>query len=341
MRAEPLLLILSLVAYAQNGVFFESDPFGAFVVLNGRVLNQRTPFLLRDPLPGTVRLVVFKEGYEPFQQNLTIPSKGFVRVAAVLRPNTVAVSFSEVDDFVFLDAVNRGRGRLYRLPQGGYRLSAEGDRVRVEPVFAEEGQLVFSTWMLPLTIGASVGLTIRDILEPWLPVMPLSPATLASYALTLFNLGWYYGLLQRRTRFQEGLVTRSETVGLAVESATFLFDRGQTALNAGNLILARNYLSRVLQEHPFHPLAAQSLFLLSRMALIRGDVEEARSLYLSLLNLYPVQDLYDRTVKVLADMAYDRKDKDEVRRLLNLLTFSDGSLTAEDVRYLSEWLEAP
>ncbi len=341
MKLHVFLAVLAASLYAQNGVFFESDPFGSFVVLNGRLLQERTPFLMRDLRPGSYVVVFFKEGNEQSRQTIYVPATGFIRAFAQLESNTVALSFTEQPEFVLMDQVRQGRGALYRLQQGGYRLLREKDQVRVDPIFSEEGQMVISSWLLPLTIGAGAALTIRDINSPWLPTMPLSPATLASYALALFNIGWFVGLNIQRNSFYENLITISEPVSSSTESAKTLFQRGQLALDSGNFVLARNYLSRVLQEHPQDPLAAQALFLLSRLAAVRGDLQEAKALYRMILHIYPIQEIYDRTVKVLADMAYASNDKEEVRSLLSLLTFSDKFLTPEDVEELKKWVEAP
>lgn len=339
-----LLVFLGFLAaslHGQNGVFFESDPYGSFVVLDGKVLNERTPFLWRNLRPGNYNVTFFKEGHEGVSTSIQVPATGFVRAFAQLRSNTVATSFSEQSELFIMDQVRQGRGVLYRLQQGGYQLLNENGQVSVQPIFPKEGQLVISSWLLPITLGASAALTIRDVNSPWIPSMILSPATFASYALVLFNVGWYVGLNIQRNQFRENLITISEPTSSSVESAQALFDKGQAALNAGNFVLARNYLSRLFQEHPLHPLAAQSLFLLSQLALIRGDVDEAESLYKMILNIYPIQELYDRTVKVLADMAYAKNNKPKVRSYLDLITYSDGFITAEDVQDLKNWLEAP
>jgi TolA-binding protein len=333
------LLLLPTLLLAQNGVFFESSPLGAMIVLNESVLQAQTPFLLRDLKPGKHKVTIFRDGFESVTQTIQVPPKGFVRLNAELKPDTVSVSFTQESEIFLIDEVRKGRGVVYNLQQGGYQLTSEDGRSRIVTIFPEEGQLFVSSWLLPVTIGSSLGLTIRDILLPWLPNFIFSPATLASYAVTLFNVGWYLGLSNKKRYFEQNLIVLSEPVSNSTVSAQFLFDRAQLALNADNLLFARNYLTRLFQEHPQHPLAAQALFLLSRLALIRGDLREARSMYYTILHLYPVQDIYDRTVKVLADLAYNSNNKDEVRRLLALLTFTDPAISEESIQELKKWAE--
>ncbi|RKH00954.1 PEGA domain-containing protein [Corallococcus sp. CA047B] len=61
---------------ATSGVRVESEPTGARVVFEDRVLPERTPLVLPAVKPGRYRLVVVKEGYREFRTQIVVPSSG-------------------------------------------------------------------------------------------------------------------------------------------------------------------------------------------------------------------------------------------------------------------------
>lgn len=334
-----VLVFLTCTLWAQNGLFVETDPFGASIAIDGRPRTEKTPALLRDVPPGVRRIVVYRDGFRSAAAEVRVPVHGFLRLRFEMPRTSLAVNFAEEEEVDLLGQRRQGRRFQYRLEEGGYRVLTSTNPARVEPVFADEGALTVAAWLLPVSLGVAVGLTIRDLNWPWMPSFLFSPATLSSYALLGFNLGWYLGLEHRRQRFQAQTLLPSEPLHRGIDTAANLFRRAQVALEANNLLAARDAYSRLLLEHPQSPYAAQALFALSRLALVRGELEEARSLCRILLDLYPVQEVYDRTVKTLADLAYDRGDREETKFWLNLLTFSDESVSREEVQPLKAWAE--
>ncbi|WP_208726750.1 PEGA domain-containing protein, partial [Corallococcus terminator] len=61
---------------ATGGVRVESEPTGARVVFEDRVLPERTPLVLPPVKPGRYRLVVVKEGYREFRTQIVVPDSG-------------------------------------------------------------------------------------------------------------------------------------------------------------------------------------------------------------------------------------------------------------------------
>ncbi|WP_369414523.1 protein kinase domain-containing protein [Corallococcus soli] len=61
---------------ATGGVRVESEPTGARVVFEDRVLPERTPLVLPSVKPGRYRLVVVKEGYREFRTQIVVPDSG-------------------------------------------------------------------------------------------------------------------------------------------------------------------------------------------------------------------------------------------------------------------------
>ncbi len=326
---------------AQNGLFVESEPYGAFVRVGETLLEGRTPLLIRRLPPGKVKVTVFRDGYKAAEQEVDILAEGFPVVSLKLERETIPLAFPEEESFFLLTKDQMGQGAQYRLENGGYQLRLVDGKVRLEPIFPDEGQLIVASWILPLTLSASAALTIRDINAPWIPTFPVSPTTLTSYAFSVFNLGWYLALASRENQFRNSLLAIPEPVSGVSEPPGLLFQKGQRSLDEGNIDLARAILLQVFEESPESPWAAQSLFLLSRIALVKGQVNQALALYSNLVQIYPVRDLYDRSVKVLADLFYDQGNTVEARKWFDLITYSDGFITREDTATLKAQLEAP
>ncbi|RKH38932.1 protein kinase domain-containing protein [Corallococcus sicarius] len=74
-----LLLVLGLfwsTGMTQSGVRVESEPTGARVVFEDRVLPERTPLVLPQVKPGRYWLVLVKEGYRELRTQIVVPASG-------------------------------------------------------------------------------------------------------------------------------------------------------------------------------------------------------------------------------------------------------------------------
>jgi len=63
----------------------DSEPPGATVRLDGRLVGDRTPLHLSDFPSGRVHVTVFRPGYTPFSRHLTIPRDGATIAPALAR----------------------------------------------------------------------------------------------------------------------------------------------------------------------------------------------------------------------------------------------------------------
>jgi len=163
----------SLKVYKTGVISLKSDPSGAFIYLNGRLLQDFTPARIENLKPGTYKVEVMRDKFYPWQRDMTV------------RPNMV----SKAEDIVLFpinEDINRlcgrdttdfavsGRGSIYYMTKNGlFRSSADGTNQRrissfsawptdiIAKKFSPDGDKMLyfnreALWVIYLNIAADV-----------------------------------------------------------------------------------------------------------------------------------------------------------------------------------------
>ena len=69
-------------------MYIHSDPEGARVILNDKVMDQQTPLILPDLSLGNYKVRIEKEGYHPQDLSINLSVNEFNPVLVKLKPNS-------------------------------------------------------------------------------------------------------------------------------------------------------------------------------------------------------------------------------------------------------------
>jgi len=336
LKCIPVLLFLTgALGFSQEGfsLFLETDPLGARIELNGKLLEQRTPLLLEDLKPGNNKVFLFKEGYESLTVNLQGSAGSISREFFSLPKRYAAVSFPEEDSLYLINQEVSAINRQFRLREGEYTFSFDQEnQLVIEPVFPEEGMLQGTTWSLIGTAGISLIMTVQDIGDPWNNKFILSPTTLLSYALLTWNLGYNLTLRNQKRLFYERLEASQEINVSPPALARKLFEEGQRFLAQGELIKALDQFVTIQESFPESGVYPEALFLMARIQNLQGLRAQARASYLLIATHFQTADLFDRAHWALAELAFQEGDRENALKHLDSLVFFDERITPQQAQ---------
>jgi|GEM_PF-2477789 outer membrane protein assembly factor BamD (BamD/ComL family) len=341
-RTFLLFLLLSpLVGWAQvpgaPSVFLDTDPMGSRIFLDGKLLPDRTPALLRGLSAGPHELVIWHEGFLRSNQKFVVAADAVPTVQVSLSPDSAVLAFPADGQIVDPQGNHVTDGKQFRYPAGTYQFTT-GDSLHLTPVFPDEGLLTAAGWGLLALFGAAVvstGSDVYHISTGWQDHP--SEITAALWLSTLFELPWYGSLLGRKAKFQRDTAPSVTALPQPLDRAQALFDRGEAALQAGQLDQAEPLLARLVKEFPDSRLTPGAWFRLARIHLIAGRRDLALGEYRLVAETYPQAATYDRARKALADLYEAAGEPGKALENLDLMVLRDGffdkaDITAQKVR---------
>lgn len=116
----------SLKVYKTGTISLRSDPSGAFIYLNGRLLSDFTPARVENLKPGTYKVEVKRDKFYPWQREITVKpnmvSKAEDIVLFPINEDIRRITSRDTVDFVISD-----RGAVYYMSRSGlFRSDADG-----------------------------------------------------------------------------------------------------------------------------------------------------------------------------------------------------------------------
>ena len=326
---------------APPSVFLDSDPIGARINLDGRLLVDRTPALLRGLSPGKHSVSVGKQDFIQVTQSFEVASGQVPVVRLVLPPDSVVVAFPENAEVVDAQGKHSTSSQQFRYPAGTYVLSDQDGAVRFTPVFPEEGLLTVAGWSLAALSGAALLSTASDIYHisaGWVDHPSLLTAGL--WVSTLFSLPWWDALQKRKTAFMKDSASLATALPSPLELPQPLFDAGEDAMNSGDLAKAEGLFTRVVREHPSSQLVPGAWFRLARIHLVTGRRELALGEYRLVAETYPQAAYYDRAREALANLYEAAGERALALENLDQMVLTDGFFDRADIEAQKARLKA-
>jgi len=334
-RSVLLLLVLPLAGWAQAlgppSVFLDTDPMGSRVFLDGKLLPDRTPALLRGLPAGPHELVFWHEGFLRSSQKFVAADGSVPTVQVPLSPDSAVLAFPADGQIVDSQGNHVTDGKQFRYPAGTYQFTP-GESLQLTPVFPDEGLLTAAGWGLLTLFGAAVistGSDIYHVNSGW--QNHPSQITVALWVSTLFELPWYGSLAGRKAKFQRETAPNVTALPQALDRAQALFDGGEAALQAGQLDQAEPLLARLVKEFPDTRLAPGAWFRLARIHSITGRRDLALGEYKLVAETYPQSATYDRARKAIADLYEAAGDPAKALENLDLMVLRDGFFDPADI----------
>lgn len=334
----PLALLLGQTAEAS--VFVDTEPMGARIEVDGRLVPEATPALLRGLAPGPHTLSLWHEGYALAVRSVTVGPGPVPVVEVDLPPGSMVLAFPEVPAIADGTGALGTAGRQFRFPEGTYKLAEGGGAARFTPAFADEGLLAVAGWALVLVAGASAVSAASDayqITTGWADHPSLLTAALAGTAV--LELPWYLSLSGRKARFLKDTSPVAGPLAENLDQTQDLWDKGEAALETGDLAEAEPFFSRLVRAHPDSRLVPGAWFRLAKIHSITGRKDLAAGEYRLVAVTYPQAAYYNRARKALADL--DEAAGDPVHALENLDALVPDDLFAQaDLDAQRTWLTA-
>ena len=330
-----LLFVIPLVAWAQvpgrPSVFFDTDPLGSRIFLDGKLLPDRTPALVRGLSAGTHQVSFWHEGFLRSDQKFVVSQGAVPTVEVSLASDSAVLAFPADGQIIDSQGNHVTEGQQFRYPAGTYQFSP-GSSLKLTPVFPDEGLIAVAGWSLLVLAGAAVVATGSDVyhISTGWQDHP-SEITVALWASTLFELPWYGSLLGRKAKFLRDVEPNITALPQHFDQSQSLFDQGEAALQAGQLDQAEPVLARLVKEFPDSRLAPGAWFRLARIHSITGRRDLALGEYRLVAETYPQAATYDRARKALADLYEASGNPDQALQNLDLMVLFDGFFDPADI----------
>jgi hypothetical protein len=298
---------------------------GARVSLDGKALDRPSPLLLRDLAQGPHLIRFEKEGWYSREITTNLPGTEALQVTLVPREPLVYVDGQEAS------AVGAPADRVFRLPATGATLLPGKGGLGVSAIFPRQGLLDGVNFSLPLFLGLTAVLTVREIYSPRDSNFIVSPELAASALIGGGLLAWNIDLQIRRFRFLADHRPRGASVESLSLAAKLRLDAANQTLLGGDFDAALARFRELIQAYPDETIMPKALFETGRILFIKADIKGAEEAFREVAEDYPLPELHDRARKGLADCLVALSDKEGALEQLGLLTYNGTGLTREEV----------
>lgn len=332
---------LSGQAVGKPSAFVDTDPMGARISLDGTLLDVRTPALLRGVAPGKHHLSLWHEGFQQADVPLEVVEGKVPSVSVPLISQSTVLAFPANTTVSDAGGIHQTTGDQFQYPNGRYDVM-NGETLTVKPVFPDEGLLAVAGWSLLFLSSAAVVSTASDVYHVntgWMDHP--SEVTLGLALSVFFELPWYGSLLARKARFDRENAPTITPVSEHLDLATEVFEKGDAALQSGDLPKAEKLFTQLVKEFPESRLVPGAWFRLARIHLVSGRRELATGEYRLVADTYPQADYYDRARQALADLYEAAGDKPRALENLDSMLLVDGFFDPADVAAQKARLQAP
>jgi outer membrane protein assembly factor BamD (BamD/ComL family) len=323
-------------------LFLSSIPINAQVLDNGQPLTQETPMLLRDLPAGRHVFEVRKEEY-PTRTVQVVLKPGEVRILNVdLGAGTFQPAFLNEQDLILAGKEEPSAGRIFQLPEGGYRIHRVQGRLQVEPVYPHQGLITGLGVALPLALAFSGVLTMNDLLNPPRGTIPLSAPTLSAYGITIGLAGLDLVLLLQRRRYIRKFSYYNRSIWESEHMARESYERGEQMLALDRREEALRFYGEVVYGYKDSPYLPQALFKTAKIHSLTGEDTLAILELQLIVSRYPLPELYDKARKTLADLYLRQGAFKESLEQLEAMLFADPSYDREEIdlyrcQVLEQW----
>ncbi len=244
--------------------------------------------------PGTYRVRVSLNGYEPQQTSVRVAAGEAVIIEAVLEPNFRVLQLESADEAV-------------AVPYGIYEVERDrvGEMLGIRPRYPQEELIAFFDRAVPLALGATVLLSLADVgllppdAAPRVPVL-----TLAGQGLTIGFAGGGLIMRARRDAFYRNY--DPPEVVLRREAAQDAYEAARRAAAAGRLSEAETMFAEFISRHGASPDVPRAHLQRARLALAEGRREQAEGELRRIREQFHDLRVYDEAGALLAGILRGR-----------------------------------
>lgn len=321
--------------FAQEGLtltFVNSEPIGAYVVIDGERLIDKTPLIVDNIAPGRHWIEVRKEGYESQGMYLDVVTGRIKSISVSLEKKYTGVQFYGEEEII--QGVKSFSGNtIFIVPEGRYSFYRKDNMLYVESVFPDQGVIDALNVALPVLSVAAGAFTYQELSNPGSDDFAISPALMGTYSL----LG-AMALLDIGLNIKKGMYLdayRIETTDpFAFEGkAAEYYNEAEQLLSLGRFDEAKDMFSTVLAQFKESKYYPQALFKLAKIHYLTEDSPLAETEFRLIINVYPDSELYDKALKNLGDIYLAENRFEEAMDVADKITYFQGSFTYEEIDY--------
>ena len=272
--------------------------------------------------PGSYRVRVSLNGYEPQETRVRVAAGEAVIIEAVLEPNFRVMHVESADEAV-------------ALPYGVYEVEPDrtGDMLGIRPRYPQEELIAFFDRATPLALGATILLSLVDVALLPPDVTPRVPVlTLAGQGLTLGFAGGGLIMRSRRDTFYRDY--DPPEVVLRREAAQDAYETARRAAAAGRLSEAETMFAEFIRRHGASSAVPRAHLQRARLALAEGRTDQAERELRRIREQFPDLRVYDEAGVLLAGIL---RGRGEHLAALDVLSgapvLADGSYEPAEVSF--------
>lgn len=345
-----LLITLAAEAYAQNSapqnslLFITSSPLGARVILDGNLLIEQTPLLLKTLSAGKHRIKISKEGFKEHTLKLKIAAGEIASLNIELERGYFSPSFTEEKNIV-IHRTNEDTGeRLFNIQEGTYKIRRKKDVLEIKPQFPQQGLINALNLSIPITLSFSALLAIKDLLYPKDQILKFSPATISSFSVNIAMIGIDAILWLRRGKFKKTFSFTHEDLSSSESMAKTHYEEGENMLASSKLNEALHFYSIIINNYRETIYVPLSLYKIAKIHYIMGRYSLAALEFQLIIDRYPLAELYDKAQKDLAGVFVRQELYEPGIEQLDEMVLFDPLFSREGIDYyrceiFERWLQ--
>ena len=271
--------------------------------------------------PGSYRVTVTLNGYEPQETTVRIAPGEAAVVEAVLQPQFRVVR---------TEAAETARA----LPYGTYEVD-EGDGtpgVGIRPRFRQQELLEFFDLAVPISLGATLLFSLVEFALPAERTPRVPILTIGGQGATLGFVAGGMIMRSRRDDFYAGY--DPPEVVLLREPARVAYEAAREAAAAGRLLEADRHFSELLRLHPSSSDVPRALVQRARIALAEGDTAAAEEHLREVRERYRDLRVYDEAGVLRAEVLRQRgAHAQAIEVLTGVPVLADGTYAPAEVAF--------
>jgi hypothetical protein len=319
-------------APAPASVFIDTNPLGARIQLDGRLLTEETPALLRGLGSGKHTVSLWKDQFGQVTQTFVVSEGRVAQVDADLPPDSIVLAFPENTQVTDGQESRETKGDQFRYPKGTYTFSLDQETLRLTPIFPDEPLVSLAGWSLAFLAAGATAMTVSDayhIQTNW--TNHPSSLTIGLLSATILDAAWFAALQGRKARFLKETVGTTSPLPSQIDSPQPTFDAGEASLQTGGLAKAEELFTRVVREYPTSQLVPGAWFRLARIHSVTGRRDLALAEYRLVAETYPQAAYYDRARQALANLYEAAGKPADALESLNLMVLNDNFFDKADI----------
>ena len=334
-----IFCIISTFIFSETILFIDSTPGRADIMVDGVIISQQTPALLRDLTIGAHNIELSKSGYIADEISVALLENDIKILSQTLEYGSIPLLFP-VQDGVQIN--NKNIQEMLFLENGEYSFDMDPELLQITPIYPWQKIINGLNVSIPIISIFSGALTVNEIYNSHDSPGDLSVFTLSTIGVNAVLIAADILLYFTRDKYYKNYSL--PTAAIEIEYPNNLYDIAEDMVMAGKLDSALHYLYKIIEKYPNANIYPNALYKTAKIKIINGDIETAKAFLETIILEYPLPSIYNSAVKSLSDILLRNGQYRESLEQLDLIVFMEAGFSREEIdlqRYkiLNKWYE--